>query len=167
MVMLQRFFRHFVAGYWQVQRQFPLRVRQAIGRATEQAEALHNGEMRFVVEAALNPFQIMHGVTPRERALEVFSLLRIWDTEQNAGVLIYVLLGDHAVEIIADRGIQQRVQEEQAWPPILANLQQDFAAGRYEAGAVAEIHGVSRHLQKHFPLHGANPNELSNEPGLL
>ena len=165
--MLKRFFQHVIASYGQVQRQFPQRTRQAIAKATEEAESLHRGEIRFVVEAALSPSQLMHGLTPRERALEVFSQLRIWDTEQNCGVLIYVLLGDHAVEIVADRGIQQRVKEQLAWPPILESLQQAFAAGRYEAGAVQAIHGVARHLQQHFPLDGPNPDELSNDMGLM
>ena len=80
--------------------------------------------MRFVVEASLTPHQLLHRVSARERALAVFSSLRIWDTAANNGVLIYVLLGDHAVEIIADRGVASQVDQAQTWVPILLQLQQ-------------------------------------------
>jgi uncharacterized membrane protein len=165
--MLGRFILHFFASYWQVRQQFPSATQQAITQAIVSAEAKHAGEMRFVIEAALTPLQLLQRVTPRQRALDVFSHLRIWDTEHNNGVLIYVLLGDHAIEIIADRGIQQRVQEQNAWPPVIESLQQAFAASQYQAGAVAAVDAVAQHLRSHFPRKGNDQNELPDEVRML
>ena len=165
--MLGRFIRHFLASYWQVRQQFPLKVQQAISQAITHSESQHAAEMRFVVEAALSPLQLLQGVTSRERALDVFSEQRIWDTECNNGVLIYVLLGDHAIEIIADRGIQRCVQEANAWPPIIENLKQTFKMRQYQAGAVAAIDAVSRQLSTHFPRSGNDQNELPDNVSLL
>jgi uncharacterized membrane protein len=165
--MLGRYIRHFFASYWQVQRQFPAAVQHTITQAIVSAEKQHAAEMRFVIEAALTPLQLLHRVTPRERALEVFSQLRIWDTRHNNGVLIYVLLGDHAIEIIADRGIHQRVQEQNAWPPIIENLQQAFTAQQYQAGAVAAVEAVAQHLSSHFPPNENKQNELSDDVSML
>lgn len=165
--MLDRFIRHFFASYWQVQQQFPPATQKAITQAIVSAEAMHAGEMRVVIEAALTPLQLLQGVTPCQRALDVFSQLRIWDTEHNNGVLIYVLLGDHAIEIIADRGIQQRVQEQNAWPPIIESLQQAFAAHQYQAGAIAAVAAVAQHLRSHFPRRGNDQNELPDDVRML
>ena len=165
--MLQRFFRHFIASYWQAQRQFPASVRAAITRAIARSEMQHAAELRFVVEAALSPTQLLQRMTARERALEVFSALRVWDTEHNSGVLIYVLLGDHAVEIVADRGIARRLREQDLWPPVMARLQQAFAAGQVEAGAVAAVEMVGEHLIRHFPVNGPNPDELPDDVSLI
>ena len=165
--MLLRFIRHFMASYWQVRQQFPPVTQKAIMQAIASAETQHAAEMRFVIEAALTPLQLMQGVTPRQRALEVFSQLRIWDTEHNNGVLIYLLLGDHAIEIIADRGIQQRVQDQNAWPPIIDTLQQAFAAHQYQSGAVAAVEAVAQHLSSHFPRSDNDQNELSDDVSML
>lgn len=136
-------------------------------QAIASAETQHAAEMRFVIEAALTPLQLMQGVTPRQRALEVFSQLRIWDTEHNNGVLIYLLLGDHAIEIIADRGIQQRVQDQNAWPPIIDTLQKAFAVHQYQSGAVAAVEAVAQHLSSHFPRSDYDQNELSDDVSML
>ena len=167
MIMFKRLVRHFVASYWHVQRYFPTRTRARITRAIGRAESRHTAQMRFVVEASLTPHQLLHRVSARERALAVFSSLRIWDTAANNGVLIYVLLGDHAVEIIADRGVASQVDQAQTWVPILLQLQQAFAAGQYEAGALGAIDAVATELSRHFPSDGAHPDELPNAITLL
>lgn len=165
--MLTRFIRHFIASYWQVRQQFPAGVQHAITQAIQNAELRHAAEIRFVVEAALSPLQLLQRVTPRERALEVFSRLRVWDTESNNGVLIYVLLGDHAIEIIADRGIQSCVREANAWPPIIDSMQQAFHAHQYQAGAVAAVDAVSDCLGSYFPRGGNDQNELPDKLSML
>jgi uncharacterized membrane protein len=102
----------------------------------------------------------------RERALEIFAALRVWDTEDNSGVLIYILLADHAIEIVADRGINLRTADG-TWSGIAQAMQDQFCHGRYEAGALAGIIAVSRELQRHLPAAGGGPNELSDDVTLL
>lgn len=162
-----RLFRHFLAAYWQVRRDFPEQSLNVIESAIRAAEASHAGEIRFAIEAALRPAQLIQGMSARERALEVFSLLRVWDTEQNSGVLIYVLLGDRDVEIIADRGIQMKAGGNQVWQQIVASMRDDYAKRHFEAGTVRGIAAVAEQLAKHFPAVGPNPNELPDEVVLL
>jgi uncharacterized membrane protein len=104
--------------------------------------------------------------TARERAIEVFGRLRIWDTEDNAGVLIYLLLADRRVEIVADRGIHAKVGTA-AWDAICGEMQRAFADGRFEAGAVLGIEAISDLLAEHFPPDGDNPNELPDQAVVL
>lgn len=164
---IARLFRHFMAAYWHIKRDFPEPSLKAIEAAIRAAEATHAGEVRFAIEAALRPAQLIQGMSARERALEVFSLLRVWDTEQNSGVLIYVQLGDRDVEIIADRGIQMKAGGNQEWQRIVAAMQDDYAKRHFEAGTVRGIAAVAEQLAKHFPAVGANPNELPDEVALL
>ncbi|NRR33701.1 TPM domain-containing protein [Oxalobacteraceae bacterium] len=161
-----RMFRHITSTRSRVRRYFPAPVLSAIKAAIGQSESRHSGEILFAVEAALEPLQAAHGMTPRERALEVFSNLRLWDTEHNNGVLIYVLMADHAIEIIADRGIDARVGEA-GWRHIADAMQRAFAARDIEAGAVACIAAVSRELEAHFPSSASNANELADDVRLL
>lgn len=165
--MFKRFVRHFFASYWQVQRCFPMRTQSRITCAIGRAEARHTAQMRFVVEASLTPLQLLHRIPARERALAVFSSLRIWDTAANNGVLIYVLLGDHAVEIIADRDVASHFDQAQIWVPILLRLQQAFVAGQYEAGALSAIDEVATELSRHFSPGDVHPDELPNTITLL
>ena len=87
---------------------------------------------------------------PRERALDIFSQLRVWDTEHNNGVLIYLLLADRDVEIIADRGIDAHVGAA-GWETICRAMEKDFRAGLFEHGVIKGIEDVSRLLARHFP----------------
>lgn len=168
--MLKRFMRHFAASYWQVYRCFPQPVLEAIRHAIEKAEVRQGGEIQFVIEAGLSPVQLLTQLTSRDRALALFSELRVWDTENNNGVLIYVLLGDRAVEILADRSVQHRLDlnptSQQNWTQILNALRQAFANGHYQSGAVATVDAVAAELSKFFPPGGA-ANELSDEVRLI
>lgn len=164
MTVLSRLLHHFLCAYWLVGQQFPARSREAIKSAIQETESRHAGEIRFAVEAALQPAQILRGMTARERALEVFSLLRVWDTEHNNGVLIYVLLGDRAVEIIADRGIHARTG---AWPEIVRAMQDAFRQGNFESGSVNGVRAVAHELITHYPVEGPKPGELPNDVELL
>src|SRR4029453_2680224 len=106
---LHRFFRHLATDEGSVRRAFPEAALARIEALIGEGEKRHRGQGRFAVEASLPLARVLAGVTPRARAIDVFSLLRIWDTEENCGVLVYLLLADHDVEIVADRGIHGRV----------------------------------------------------------
>ena len=144
-------------------RRFPGATLRAIEAAITAAETRHGGEIRFVVETALDFAALWQGVTPRERALQVFGELGVWDTAENNGVLVYVLMAERDVEIIADRGIATRVSPE-AWHDICVTMERAFAAGQYREGAVAGIEGVADLLSQHFPESKADLNEQPDQP---
>jgi len=130
------------------------------------AERGHSGEIRFVIETHLSLEALWHGLTPRARALQVFSALGVWDTAANNGVLIYLLLADRSVEIIADRGIAARVPESE-WAAVCRQIETQYASGRYGEASCAAVRAVGRHLADHFPVEGSGTNELPNQPVLL
>ena len=166
MMNFKRFARHLLMADWQVNRIFPAHTLRAIESAIKASEAGHTGEIRFVVEGALDGATLWHGQSARARAIDVFSQLRVWDTEHNNGLLIYVLLADRDVEIVADRGIHAKVGTPE-WETICGAMESAFKAGAFEAGVVAGIHAATRQLVKHFPAAGANPNELPDKPVML
>ena len=131
------------------------------------SETGHSGEIRVCVEAGLPWSYLRRHATPRERAVAMFGKLRVWDTEHNNGVLIYLLLAEHAIEIVADRGLNDRVSAEQ-WRALVAGMAAAFKAGRFEEGLNEAIDAVSALLTQHFPLREgeANPNELPDAPDI-
>lgn len=139
---------------------------RAIEAAIRESERSHEGEIRFVVEGGLDLPELLHGVSPRQRAVELFSRLRVWDTEHNSGVLVYLLLADRQVEIVADRGIHSRVGEK-AWHEVCGRMERAFRNGRFKEGTVAGIREIGALLAVHFPPQGANPNELPDQPVIL
>jgi uncharacterized membrane protein len=162
-----RFIRHIFSGPWRVRKVFSKRSLQAIEAAIADSETSHLGEIRFVVESALEIVELLHGLTPKQRALEVFSQCRVWDTEHNTGVLIYLLLADRDVEIVADRGIHARVGEA-VWTRICQNIEAQFRAGKFEQGVIDGIQQITVQLQQHFPAFAEdNPNEIPNAPIVL
>lgn len=163
---LQRILKHLAYPRWRLRRAFPRAALRAIEAAVAASEATHRGELRFAVEGGLDLHHLLRGGDARARAIELFSQLRVWDTEENSGVLIYVQLADRRVEIVADRGIHQCVGDA-AWQAICRDMEQAFAAGRFEAGALAGIAAIGRLLAAHFPAQAANPDELDNAPTLL
>lgn len=160
-----------VVRYWRnlwslpilTRRRFPSTSLQAIEMAITQAEARHGGEIRFVVETALEFAALWQGLTPRQRALQVFGELGVWDTADNNGVLIYVLMAEHDVEIIADRGIAARVPQA-AWDRLCHDMERAFSLGQFEQGAIAGIEGVAELLSEHFPESMADRNEQPDQP---
>jgi len=131
------------------------------------SERLHRGEIRVCVEAGLPLSYLWRGATPRERAVTMFGKLRVWDTELNSGVLIYLLLAEHAIEIVADRGLNRHVPPEE-WQRLTRTMSAAFKAGRYEDGLVAAIDAVEALMTRHVGLADGvnNPNELPNRPYL-
>lgn len=164
--MLKRLIRHLIVPGWWRRRTLPTSMLDNIETAIADSETRHYGELRFVVETHLSFNALIRRISARERAIELFSQLRIWDTEQNSGVLIYLLLGDRDVEIIADRGIHQRVGSE-AWGTICQQMEQQFRQQQFEAGVIDGILAISKLLTQHFPATTNNINELSNRPIVL
>ncbi len=162
----KRILRHMLTPAWRIRVTFPRATLAAIETAIRDAELTHNGEIRFALEAALQPLPLLQGVAARERALQVFSRLRVWDTEHNNGVLIYLLLADRDVEIVADRGIHTRTGADE-WERICREMETHFRAGKFEAGVLAGIRAVSAHLARHYPRHGKKINELPDSPVVL
>ena len=139
------------------------RVEQRIGAS----ERRHSGEIRVCVEAGLPLGYLWRRATARERAVAMFGKLRVWDTEANNGVLIYLLLAERTIEIVADRGIARHVDETR-WAGIVDGMRADFRAGRFEPGLMRAVDEVDALLASHFPLAPgeANPNELPDRPHL-
>ena len=131
------------------------------------SEKRHSGEIRVCAEAGLPLSYLWRGASARERAVTMFGKLRVWDTEQNNGVLIYLLLAEHRIEIVADRGLNQRVSASQ-WQEVMERMRASFRQGQFEAGLNDAIDAVDALLVQHFPLAPgqANPNELSDRPHL-
>src|SRR4051794_19143035 len=163
---IKRIGRHLLQHRWRERRIFPPMVLAAIEAAIKAGEATHSGQVRFVVEGALDGAPLFRNQPARERALDLFSQLRIWDTAENNGVLIYLLLADRDVEIIADRGIDAKVGLS-GWGKICREMEADFSYGRFESGAITGIEAVSRHLATHFPPDVSTRNELPDAPVVI
>ncbi len=130
--------------------------------AIKVSETKHAGEIRFVVEGALDGMPLFKGQSPRDRAIELFAQLRVWDTEHNSGLLIYLLPADRAVEIVADRGIHAKVGAE-AWRAIRHHMEAAFKQSNYEGGVISGVQAVTQHLVRQFPA-GDRGNELPDRP---
>lgn len=163
---IRRIGKHLLEHNWRVRRIFPPEVLTTIERTIKAGEATHAGQVRFVVEGALDGKPLFRDQPARERALDIFSQLRIWDTAHNNGVLIYLLLADRKVEIVADRGIDARVGAA-GWQKICAGMETDFRAGNFEAGVIKGIEAVSRQLAAYFPPHRGDRNELPDAPVVM
>lgn len=163
---MKRLLKHLCTGPGRARRVFPERVMRDIEAVIRTAELMHSGEIRFAVEAALDIGPLLRGQSARARALDVFSRLRVWDTEHNNGVLIYLLLADHDVEIVADRAIHVRVGDD-GWQQICAEMEILFRLGGFPEGVIAGIKAVSGHLSEHYPVAGVNDNELPDTPVVL
>lgn len=160
----RRLLRHLLMPPWRTRRLFGGATLQAIERAVRQSETTHHGQICVAIEAALELKPLLRNISARERALEVFGQLRVWDTEHDNGVLVYVLLADRDVEILADRGIHRRVAPD-AWERICKQIEAEYRAGRYETGTVAGIAAIGELLAAHYP--GARGNELPDRPTIV
>ena len=165
-MQLSRLLRHLILPHWWVLRAFPASSLAMIERAISGSENSHQAELRFVVEASLPLSDLLPDRSPRARALELFSQLRVWDTEHNSGVLIYLQLIDRRVEIIADRGIDTKVGHK-FWRTVCHHMEQAFREGRFETGALDALTEITEVLAEHFPPAGVNPNELPDAPLVL
>jgi uncharacterized membrane protein len=160
--MIQRFIRHLWCVYWQAPRIFTRRTRAVLADAITRAEIGHTGEIYLVIEASLTPWQLWCGLSAHERAIEIFSRQRVWDTEHNSGLLIYLLLADRAVEIVADRGLCKK-EIHRAWPDLLNALRLALAAGKFETGCLGAIDTAGQLMRQYFPAVGPGRNELPDD----
>ena len=165
--LARRFLRHLATDHGSVRSALPGAALSRIEAMIGEGEKRHRGQVRFAVEPALPLARVLSGVTPRERALEVFGLLRIWDTEENCGVLVYLLLADRDVEIVADRGIHRCVGDK-AWSAVCRRMETAFRSGRFAEGVEAGLAEINALLGEHFPrASGGAGNELSDRPVVL
>lgn len=163
----RRILRHLVTGQITVRRALPPTSLAAIEQAIKQSERSHAGEIVFAVEAALDLLPLLKDQSARERAIDIFSLLRVWDTPQNNGVLIYLLFADHDVEIVADRGIHAKVGQAE-WEAICHDMEAAFRRGQFAAGVIAGIKAITRQLQAHFPAKPVSAeNALPDKPVVI
>jgi uncharacterized membrane protein YgcG len=160
---LKRLFKHLWTIRYHLNAAFPSSALAEIEAKITESETQHSGEIRFAVETSLDGSALLRDQSPRERAVELFSNLRVWDTEENCGLLIYVLLADRAVEIVADRGIHVKVGELE-WNRICREMESEFSRGNYQEGLLAGIEQMTLHLKTHFPVQMNDRDELPNQP---
>ena len=162
-----RLWQHLLYAPRQTRRLFPAAELQQLTHDVAQSELHHRGEIRLVLEGSYTLSQLLGGLQSRPRAIELFSRYQVWDTEDNTGVLIYLLLAEHRIEIVADRGIARCVPQEQ-WDAICTDMQRALAQGRHVAALRAGLLQVTALLAQHFPAEGhVNPNELCDAPIVL
>jgi uncharacterized membrane protein len=155
--------RHLLMLPGAVSRAFPPSAMAAIEEAITRCEREHSGEVRFAVEPALDTSALLAGQSARERAIEVFSFLRVWDTEERNGVLIYLLLADRDIEIVADRGVSAKVDASE-WEAICREMEAAFRRGDYGAAVVRGIEAASGLLARHFHRRAGDRDELPDRP---
>lgn len=163
---MSRLLTHLLHTPLATRRAFPAAVQEAIRKTIADGEQTHRGELRFVVEGDWPVADVLRGKPVRDRALEIFGLARVWDTAENTGVLIYVLLCEHKVEILADRGLQH-VADADTWESICSAMTTAFRGGRFEEGSLQAVRSINTLLLRHFPSDGHNPNELPDLPIVL
>ena len=161
-----RLIRHLCTTRWSTRTRFSQAVLDAIEQAIRECEDRHGGEIRFIVETAFDLPELWRDMPPRQRALQLFGQFGVWDTAHNNGVLVYVLMADRDVEIVADRGIAQHVSQAE-WQAVCRQMEAHFRAGRFHEASVLGILGVGALLGKHFPGRRASDHELPNQPVLL
>lgn len=166
MQKFKRILRHVFFPPWQRGQLFPEQELARLADYVSAMEQQHHGELRLAIEASLPLPALLAGETAHQRALEVFSALRVWDTERNSGVLVYLLLADHKLEIVADRGINARVGAD-AWREIAHEMELAFRGGRYVEGLDRGLARIGQLLTANFPAEGENPNELPDRPVML
>jgi uncharacterized membrane protein len=163
---LSRLLRHLLTTTGTGKRAFPAPTLKAIQAAVAKGEKLHRAQIRLVVEPSLSIFDVLAGATSRQRARELFSHYRIWDTEENCGILIYINLADRKVEIIVDRGVG-RIVDAGEWQAVCRTMTRDFARGEYHGSVIAAVEQLNELLRQRFPAEGPNANELPNRPLII
>ena len=163
---IKRSLRHLLSTRTEAARVFPPATLEAIAEAITAGEQTHRGEVRLVVEKSLPLSAVWDGVSNRQRALALFADYGIWDTEDNCGVLIYVNLADHKVDIVADRGIDRKI-DAATWQGVCRTMTEGFRRGDFHQASLAAIEQVNSLLREHFPANGERPNELPDNPIMI
>ena len=162
-----RVLRHRSQDTTDTRRAIPADMVQRLMERVAASEQRHTGEIRIYVESSLPSSYLWRGADTRERAVMMFSKLRVWDTAHNNGVLIYLMLAEHAIELVADRGIDAHVPAHH-WQMVVTRMADAFRSNRYEDGLTQALEEVSAVLVEHFPARDTaeNPNELPDAPVL-
>ena len=163
---IARLFKHLIYLPWLVRCKFPPATLKKIEKAIQQSETSHSAEIRFAVESSLGFFELLQNTSCYDRAVDVFSELRVWDTEQNNGVLIYLLLADRSIEIIADRDVNKKVDSKE-WLRICRLMENFFQKKQFETGVLKGIEEITRLLITLYPANAEKINELPNKPVIL
>jgi uncharacterized membrane protein len=166
MKTLSRFFQHLVITARHGRRAFPDSTLKAIQTAIAHGEKRHRAEVRLMIEASLPLHEVLSKTTPRQRACELFSEYRIWDTEENCGILIYINLADHDVEIVTDRAVG-RVLDHDTWESVCQLMTSGYKQGKFEESTIAAVERLNDLLETAFPDDGSRANQLSNRPLML
>ena len=161
-----RWLRHLFTTRWHMRRAFAAPTLDAIEQAVAASEQAHRGELRVALEAAFDLPQLLRALTPRQRAVQVFTELGVWDTDENNGVLVFVLLAENTVEIVADRGYAGLVSTEE-WQAACKLMSTRFADEDFAGGARLGIEALTALMARAFPGDGRDPNELPNRPQLV
>ncbi|HEY8607377.1 MAG TPA: TPM domain-containing protein [Noviherbaspirillum sp.] len=166
MSTLARMWRHLWMTSAAGRRAFPEETLKAIEAAIAEGETRHRAELRLVIEPGLDLQAVLNGMTARDRARELFAQYGVWDTEENCGVLVYINLADHQVEIVADRGVGKTVPAAD-WQHACRTMTQGFARGDYHHSTLAALAELNALLQRHYPDDGSLRNQLSDRPVML
>lgn len=165
-IRVRRLWQNLVTTRFALRRAFPAPVLDAIETAIRDSELRHGGEIQFAIETALEFGDLWRGVTAHEQAVRAFAELRVWDTERNNGVLVYVLLAEHRIEIVADRGYRERVAAAE-WQGICVEIENAFAAGRFQDGSIAAVDAISTIIEAEFPHREDDADERPDRPIIL
>lgn len=163
---MKRLLQNIFSGWFRLSRWFPVTTMTQIRDVIAEGERHHAGEICFVVEARYSFWSVINGLEIRQRANQIFSMLHVWDTQDNSGVLLYLHLAERRVELIADRGIAARVDGAQ-WQTICAEFTKDITTGPADVAVLTCIAKINALLTMHFPADNDNPQELSNYPVIL
>ena len=166
MSTISRFFRHIFTTRASAKRAFPPETLKVIEDVVAEGETRHRAEVRVVVESSLSGADVLAKVTPRQRAIVLFSQFGIWDTEENCGVLVYVNMADRKVEIVADRDVSRRISSEE-WDAICHTMTDNFAKGEFRNSTISAVKQLNALLEKHYPDVGVVNNQLPNQPIVL
>ena len=165
-MQLLRACKHLLTPDFVALKPFPSATLDRIEQAISRSEQTHSGELRLALEGGMEPLDVIRGMHARDRALQLFAHLRVWDTEHNSGVLIYLQLVDQRIEIVADRGINGKVAQSE-WDAICRRMESAFRAGAFEVGALQAVTEITELLSRHFPPGDDNPDELPDRPVIV
>jgi len=166
MVMWRRLWLNVFGGWFQISRWFPEPKMKFIRDVITEGERHHAGELCFAVEARYSVLAVLKGIHARLRAEQIFSALRVWDTAENSGVLVYLQVAEHRIEIVADRGIAAKVPEAD-WSALCTGFAEDMHRMDPDQAVLACLTKINALLVRHFPADEDNPQELSDEPVIL
>lgn len=163
---IRRVLRHMGSSAAEARRAFPPQSLADIADAIGKGEQTHRGEVRLIVEKAMPLDAVWEGMTNRQRAVALFADYGVWDTEDNCGVLIYVNLAEHKIDIVADRGISRKI-DHATWQAVCETMTAGFKRGEFHDSTLAAIGRVNELLRTHFPAEGGDRNELPDHPIML